>query len=102
MMKILPCVVVILFLLTFLFCGCMGWTMTIFVEKTDFEPDKFVNISEVKMENFSSLKKAIQSEKSYIGIPQEEYRELISLLDTDNTNYICYNNEYYSVGFATD
>ena len=98
-------ILVILILSLLWVCGCIGSDMDLRVDKMDSEPDEFVNISELKMENFPSLKKAIQaiqSEKDYVvvEIPQEEYQELNSLLNTNNTNNISYKNEYYFVRFG--
>ena len=68
------------------------------VHRISEEPTNYVNLTEDQMNNFPHLKEAILTNK-YVETPQDEMNRLRGILEYFNTDYICYQNEYYDVGF---
>ena len=68
------------------------------VHRISEEPTNYVNMTEEQMNNFPYLKEAILTNKS-VETPQGEMNRLRGILEYFNTDYICYQNEYYEIGF---
>ena len=70
------------------------------VIKLNEEVDNFVNMTEEQMKYFPHLKEAILTNKTeYVSIPSGELCKLLGILGYFNTDYICYQDEYYEIGF---
>lgn len=80
--------------------GCTSSEYFIEADRIDEEPDVFVNITEQQIKNYSYLKIAIESEGELIKIPKEESDEVELLLESKETDYIKYKNEYYQIAFS--
>ncbi len=79
--------------------GCnelFGEGGTIYAEKMNEKPEKFINISEQQMEQFPHLKLAINQTDSHIEPPTDEWNELRDFLG-ETYAYIHYQSEYYYV-----
>lgn len=69
---------------------------TIYAEKMNIKPKKFINISEQQMEQFPHLKRAINQTDSHVEPPTDEWNDLRDFFG-DMYAYICYQSEYYYV-----
>ena len=80
--------------------GCIGPEQGIWAIKLNEEVDNFVNMTEEQMKYFPHLKEAILTNKTeYVSIPSGELCKLLGILGYFNTDYICYQDEYYEIGF---
>jgi len=75
--------------------GCNSPEYVIEAERIDEEPDIYINITEQQIKNYPHLKKAIESEGELIDIPWQEKDKVMSILESKDTDYIKYQNEYY-------
>ena len=60
----------------------------------------YINITDQKLENYPTFKKAIKFQGERFDLPDEEYKKISLLLEEEDTRYIKYNNEYYEVSLA--
>ncbi len=81
------------------FSGCVFPSQGICANKLDEIPDNFVNMSEQHMDEFPHLKEVVISQEC-VDTPKEEFDALKDLLDTEDTDFIKYNNEYYEIVFV--
>ena len=80
--------------------GCIGPEQGIWAIKLNEEVDNFVNMTEEQMKYFPHLIEAILTNKTvYVPSPSDEFSELRGILEYFNTEYICYQDEYYEIGF---
>lgn len=100
MKKQLIIVGIIVLLITVGLSGCQE--QSIHIRKLNGELGNFVNMTEEQMEHFPHLKEAILTNKKYVDITDydDEEDELRGVLDYFDTNYICYQNEYYEILFC--
>jgi len=96
MNKQLVIIGIIVILLTVGLSGCQE--QDIHIKKLNIKPDNFVNMTEKQMKHFPHLKEAILTNKSIdiTNYDNEEF-ELRGIFDYFDTNYICYQNEYYEI-----
>jgi hypothetical protein len=78
--------------------GCQGTKIS--PKKLNKKPDNFVNMTEEQIMHFPHLKEAILTNKSIdTSGYSNEMVELRGVLKYFDTNYICYQNEYYEIYF---
>jgi hypothetical protein len=96
MKKQLIIIGLIVLLITVGLSGCQE--QSIHIRKLNVKPDNFVNMTEEQMKHFPHLKEAILTNK-YVDITDydDEEAELRGVLNYFDTNYICYQNEYYEL-----
>jgi hypothetical protein len=98
MKKQLIIFVIIVLLVCVGLSGCQDQGMQV-IESNE-EVENFVNMTEEQMKYFPHLKEAILTNKTeYISTPSGELCELIGILRYFNTDYICYQDKYYEIGF---
>ena len=87
---------IIIIFLIFL-CGCTNY-QHVRVIKLDEEPNNFIIITEEEMNNYPSLKKAIETNDS-VQTPYKEFTELHELFeDIRNFKYL---DDYYYILFGS-
>lgn len=98
MKKQLVIVVIIILLITVGLSGCQE--QSIHIRKLNVKPDNFVNMTEEQIKHFPHLKEDILTNKTIdiTNYDNEEF-ELRGILNYFDTNYICYQNEYYEISF---
>ena len=79
--------------------GCFGPSQGIHVKSVIDTPENFINISEDRMRFFPHLEEAILNEGEYITTPVTEFNEVRGFLILHDTEFICYKNKYYEIGF---
>ena len=94
MNKNLIIIVVAILLVCVGLCGCQSQGFR--VHRITKEPINYVNMTQEQMNKFPHLKEAILINKS-VETPQEEMSRLIGIIEYFNTEYICYQNEYYEI-----
>jgi hypothetical protein len=89
-----------LFLLSYIsFLYVHGYEKFVIAEKLNEKPENYMNISDQQMTVFPHLKEAINNSGEYVSIPEEEWRQLKNLLESQNTMFIEYQSEYYDITF---
>jgi len=76
--------------------GCQSQGFRVY--RISEEPTNYVNMTEQQMQHFPHLKEAILTNTS-IETPREEFYEFKDFLESKNTEFIQYQNEYYEIGF---
>ena len=78
--------------------GCIEDEQRIYAKKFNGEPDNFVNMTEKQMKRFPLLKEAILTNKT-VEVPSssQEITEVGGIFKYFDTNFICYQNEYYEI-----
>ena len=95
--NILTVVGITILILCIILSGCNSPDYDIGASRVDEEPEVYINITEQQMENYPHLQKAIESEGESIDIPYEEFNKVKDLLNSNDTKFIKYKNEYYRI-----
>ncbi len=96
MKKQLMIVGIVVILITIGLSGCQE--QSIHIKKLKVKPNNFVNMTEEQMIHFPHLKEAILTNKTIdITNYDDEEAELRGIFNYFDTNYICYQDEYYEV-----
>ena len=97
---VLITIVIILIIIAILFSGFFKWKQYIQAVELEDVPDSYINISENEIQEYSALKKAIESPGKSIEISSNENDALLDLFNGERTN-IKYRDIFYQIQWST-